>query len=87
MGLSIHHHFEFDYILNLYVLSMCFICYCSWMVCNVCNAVPILFFRLRNFLMRISAFPLCPRYIRCSIVITPDPDMVEVDNSKQFVCC
>jgi hypothetical protein len=63
---SICHHFEFNYILNLYVLSMCFVCYRSWIVCTVCNAAPMSFFRLRNFLMIISAFPLCPRYIRCS---------------------
>jgi hypothetical protein len=29
-------------------------------------AAPMLFFRLRKFLMRILAFPLCPRYIRYS---------------------
>ncbi len=63
----LYHHFEFDYILNLYVLSMCFVCYRSWIVCTVCNAA----------LMRVLAFPLRPRYIRCSTVITPD--IVEFD--------
>jgi hypothetical protein len=33
---------------------------------SVYNVVPMLFFRLRKFLMRISLFPLHPRYIRCS---------------------
>jgi hypothetical protein len=65
-GLSICHHFEFNYILNLYVLSMCFVRYCSWIVCTVYNVAPMLFFRLRKFLMRILAFPLRPRYIHCS---------------------
>jgi hypothetical protein len=45
---------------------MCIIRYRSWIVCTVCNAAPMLFFRLRKFLMIISAFPLRPRYIRCS---------------------
>ncbi len=45
---------------------MCFVCFHSWIVCTIYDAAPMLFFRLRNFLMRISAFPLCPRYIRCS---------------------
>jgi hypothetical protein len=45
---------------------MCFVRYRSWIVCTVCNLAPMLFFRLIKFLMRISAFPLCPRYIRCS---------------------
>jgi hypothetical protein len=40
--------------------------YCSWIICTICNAAPMLFFRLRKFLMRILAFPLRPRYIRCS---------------------
>ncbi len=66
LGLSICHHFDFNYILNLYVLSMCFMRYHSWIVCTVYNAVPMLIFRLRKFLMRILAFPLRPRYIRCS---------------------
>ncbi len=44
----------------------------SWIVCTICNAVPTLFFRLKNFLMRILAFPLRPRYIHCSTLITPD---------------
>jgi hypothetical protein len=38
------HHFEFNYILNLYVLSMCFVRYRSWIICTVYNAVPMLFF-------------------------------------------
>jgi hypothetical protein len=54
------------YILNLYVLSMCFVCYRSWIVCTVCHAAPMLFFRLRKFSMIILAFPLRPRYIHCS---------------------
>jgi hypothetical protein len=45
---------------------MCFVCYHSWIVCTVCNAVPMSFFRLRKFSMIISAFPLRPRYLRCS---------------------
>ena len=45
MGLSIHHPFEFNYILNLYVLSMCFVRYLSWIVCTICNAVPIVVFQ------------------------------------------
>jgi hypothetical protein len=64
-GLSICHHFEFNYILNSHVLSMCFVCYHSWIICTICNAVLMSFFRLGKFLVRISAFPLCPRYIRC----------------------
>ncbi len=64
--MSIHHPLEFDYILNLYVLSMCFACYSSWIICTIFNAAPMSFFRLKNFLMRISAFPLRPRYICCS---------------------
>ncbi len=35
------------------------------------------FFRRGKFLMRILAFPLYPRYIRCSTVITPD--IIEFD--------
>jgi hypothetical protein len=66
LGLPICHPFEFDYIQNLYVLSMCFVRYHSWNVCTVCNAAPMLFFRLKEFLMRILAPPLRPRYIRCS---------------------
>ncbi len=45
---------------------MCFVGYRNWIVCTVCNVAPMLFFRLHKFLMRISAFPLRPRYIRCS---------------------
>jgi hypothetical protein len=62
-GLSIHHPFEFNYILNLYFLSMCFVRYRSWILCTVCNAAPLSFFRLRKFLMRNFALPLRPRYI------------------------
>ncbi len=40
---------------------MCFVRYRSWIVCTVCNAAPMLF-----FIGRILAFPLHPRYIRCS---------------------
>ncbi len=65
-GVSICHHFEFDYILNVYVLSMCFVRYRSWIICTVYNAASMLFFRLRKLLMRILAFPLRPRYIQCS---------------------
>ncbi len=65
-GFSIHDPFEFNYILSSYVLSMCFICYPSWIIWTVCNAVPMSFFRLTKILMRISAFPLRPRYIHCS---------------------
>jgi hypothetical protein len=64
--LSICHPFEFNYILNVYVLSMCFVCYCSWNICIVCNAVPMLFFRHRKFMMRILALPLRPICICCS---------------------
>jgi hypothetical protein len=67
-GLSICHHFEFNYILNSYVLSMCSMHYHSWIVCTVYNAVLVLLFILRKFLMRILAFPLRPRYIRCSTI-------------------
>jgi hypothetical protein len=42
-GLCVYHPFEFDYILNLYVLSMCFVRYRSWIVCTVCNAAPMSF--------------------------------------------
>jgi hypothetical protein len=49
MGLSICHHFEFNYILNLYVLSMCFVRYRNQIVCTICNAAPTLFFRLGKF--------------------------------------
>jgi hypothetical protein len=42
---KICHHFEFNYILNLYVLSMCFVRYRNWIVCTICNAAPTLFFR------------------------------------------
>ena len=49
LGVSICHHFEFD-ILNLYVLSMCFVRYRSWIVYTVYNAAPMLFFLdLANF--------------------------------------
>jgi hypothetical protein len=65
-GLSIYHPFQFDYILNSYVLSMCFVCYRSWIVFTVFNAALMSYFRLRKFLMRNSPFPLCPRYICCS---------------------
>ncbi len=51
---------------------MCFICYHNRIVCTICNAAPTLFFRLGKFLMRILAFPLRPRYIRCSTLITTD---------------
>jgi hypothetical protein len=54
------------YILNSYVLSICFVCYSSWILCTICNAAPMWFFRLRKFSMIILAFLLCPRYIRCS---------------------
>ncbi len=56
---------------------MCFVRYPSWIVCTVWNVVPMSFFRLRKVLMRISAFPLRPRYIRCSTMITQD--IVEFD--------
>ncbi len=72
LGLSIHHRFEFDYILNLYLLSMCFVRYRNWIVCTICNAALPLFFRLGKFLMWILAFPLHPRYICYSTMITPD---------------
>ncbi len=71
MGLSICHHFQFNYIQNLYVLSMCFVRYRNWIVCTICNAASTLFFG-RKIFRRILAFPLHPRYIRCSTVITPD---------------
>ncbi len=43
------HPFEFDYILNSYVLSMCFIGYCSWNICTVCMRRRCCFSDLRNF--------------------------------------
>jgi hypothetical protein len=48
-GLAIWHHSEFNYILNLYILSMCFVRYRNWIVCTVYNAAPMLFFILRKF--------------------------------------
>ncbi len=47
--LAICHHFEFNYILNLYVLSMCFMLYHNWIGCAVCNAATTLFLDLENF--------------------------------------
>ncbi len=49
MGLSICCHFEFNYILNLYVLSMCFVHYLNRILRNLCNAAPMLFFRFGKF--------------------------------------
>ena len=51
-----------------------FVHYRSWNVCTICNAAPMLFFRLRKFLMRILAPPLCPRYICCSTT-RPSPSL------------
>ncbi len=42
---KIWHHFEFNYILNLYIFSMCFVHYRNWIICTVFKAVPMLFFR------------------------------------------
>jgi hypothetical protein len=47
--LAIWPHFEFNYILNLYVLSMCFMPYRNWIVCTIYNAALMLFFILRKF--------------------------------------
>ncbi len=44
-GLSICHHSEFNYVWNSYVLSMCFVRYRDWIVCTICNAAPMSFFR------------------------------------------
>ncbi len=75
-GLSLCHHFEFNYILNLYILSTCFVRYRSWIVYTMYNMAPVLLFILRKFLMRILAFPLRLRYIGCSTRIT---SIVEFD--------
>jgi hypothetical protein len=48
-GLAIWPHFEFNYILNLYVLSMYFVRYPNWIVCTLYNVAPMLFFILENF--------------------------------------
>ncbi len=48
------------------ILSMCFVHYRSWIVCTLYNAAPVLLVILMKFLMRMSAFPLRPRYICCS---------------------
>ncbi len=53
-------HFEFNYILNLYILSMCFVCYRNVIVCGMCNAMLTLFFR-QKILRRFLAFPLAPQ--------------------------
>jgi hypothetical protein len=44
-GLAIWPHFEFNNILILHVLSMCFMLYCNGIVCNVCYVAPTLVFR------------------------------------------
>jgi hypothetical protein len=50
--------FEFDYILNLYVLSMCFVCYRSWVICTLCNVAPMLFFQTSEIFDEKFGIPL-----------------------------
>jgi hypothetical protein len=52
-------HFEFDYILNLYVLFMCFMRYRNWIVCTIRNAART-FFSDENFEENFG-IPLAPQ--------------------------
>ncbi len=60
LGLAIWHHFEFNFILNLYILSMCFVHYCNWIICTVYKVVLMLFFILRKFWWEFQYSPCTP---------------------------
>ncbi len=79
------HHFDFNYILCSYVLSMCFMLYRSWIVCTVCNAVPTLFFRLGKFWGEFLHSPCAPGTY--AAVLWSLRILLNSTDSKQLVCC
>jgi hypothetical protein len=84
-GLAIWHHFEFNYILNLYDLSMCFVRYHNWVVCTMYNAVRMLFFILRKFLGKFRHSLCAPGTYTAlpgSLWI-----LLSLTDLKQLVCC